>query len=158
SLTSLNPRGNSGSFLSPVLSRRSSPKLDSVQVCTLDEDDKSSVLQIQLLHEEAKLPVRGTENAIGYDIYSPIAMRIAPTTRAKVPVGFAMTPPKGTYGRIAPRSSLSANSSIDIGAGVIDPDYTGEIKVLIVNNGDETFMINKGDRIAQLIVECAKTP
>ena len=69
-----------------------------------------------------------------------------------------MCPPSGTYGRIASRSSLAANQSIDVGAGVLDPDYTGEVRVLLVNNGNEIFQVNKGDRIAQLILECAKTP
>ena len=52
-----------------------------------------------------------------------------------------MTPPEGCYIRIAPRSGLSVKSSIDVGAGVVDQDYTGEIMVLLINNGYDTFIV-----------------
>ena len=63
------------------------------------------------------------------------------------------TIPKGVYGRIAPRSGLAAKHMIDIGAGVIDPDYTGEVKVVIFNHSSNDFIIKEGDKIAQLILE-----
>ena len=55
--------------------------------------------------------------------------------------------------RIAPRSGLATKSSVDVGAGVVDRDYTGDVKVLLINNGTEPFQVHKGDRIAQLIIE-----
>ena len=58
---------------------------------------------------------------------------------------------KGIYGQIAPRSSL-ALKGIDIGGGIIDPDYSGEIGIIMINNSSETFHITPNDRIAQLIV------
>ena len=61
--------------------------------------------------------------------------------------------PLGTYGRIAPRSGLAVKHSIDVGAGVIDSDYRGDVKVLLFNLGNSPFKIQKGDRIAQLIIE-----
>src|SRR4029077_17483301 len=64
--------------------------------------------------------------------------------------------PTGSYGRIAPRSGLASKLSIDVGAGGIDPDYRGEIKVLLINNGTRPFTVNRHDRIAQLIVEGAQ--
>ena len=64
-----------------------------------------------------------------------------------------MTVPPGTYGRIAPRSGLALKRNIDIGAGVIDEDYTGPVGVLMINNGSQDFKVNLGDRIAQLILE-----
>ena len=57
------------------------------------------------------------------------------------------------YGRIVPRSGLASKAGISIDAGVIDRDYTGEIKVLLVNNGPKEFSIQKGDRIAQIVIE-----
>ena len=66
--------------------------------------------------------------------------------------------PLGMYGRIAPRSSLACKKSVDVGAGVVDNDYRGEVKVLLINNGAEDFKIEKGDRIAQLIFENYSTP
>ena len=59
----------------------------------------------------------------------------------------------GNYGRIAPRSGLAAKHMIDVGAGVIDSDYRGEVKVLLFNLGEKDFEVNKGDRVAQLIIE-----
>ena len=72
--------------------------------------------------------------------------------------GIAITVPAGTYGRIAPRSGMSVKHSIDVGAGVIDEDYTGEVKVLLINHSDKQYHIREGDQIAQLILEQIKAP
>jgi hypothetical protein len=69
-----------------------------------------------------------------------------------------MTPPKGCYIRIAPRSGLALNRKLHIGARVIDPDYTGEVKVILFNHSDKPFQITTGDKIAQIVLEQAKTP
>lgn len=66
--------------------------------------------------------------------------------------------PAGTYGRVAPRSGLASKHGIDTGAGVIDADYRGPVKVLLFNFGEKEFEINEGDRVAQLIVERIYTP
>ena len=66
--------------------------------------------------------------------------------------------PAGTYGRIAPRSGLAAKHFIDTGAGVIDADYRGEVKVLLFNHSEKDFEIKVGDRIAQLVLERIYTP
>jgi dUTP pyrophosphatase len=70
-----------------------------------------------------------------------------------VPTGIAIRFPPGVYGRIAPRSSLAWRHRLDVGAGVVDPDYTGEIMVLLINNSEDVYIINYGDRVAQLIFE-----
>jgi len=70
-----------------------------------------------------------------------------------VPTGIAIKLPPGTYGRVAPRSGVTVKYNIHVGAGVIDPDYTGEIKVVLCNNGRDPVTFNKLDRIAQLILE-----
>jgi dUTP pyrophosphatase len=59
---------------------------------------------------------------------------------------------------VAPRSGLAVKHCIQVGAGVIDPDYTGEIKVVLFNHGPSDFEIKKGDRIAQLVLEKCMTP
>lgn len=66
--------------------------------------------------------------------------------------------PAGTYGRVAPRSGLASKHSIDTGAGVIDADYRGPVKVLLFNLSDVDFKIAVGERIAQLIIERILTP
>lgn len=70
-----------------------------------------------------------------------------------VNLGFKIQLPNGCYGRIAPRSGLAVRHSIDIGAGVIDEDYRGPIKVLLINGSNSEVEFKKGDRICQLICE-----
>ena len=69
-----------------------------------------------------------------------------------------MAIPTGCYGRIAPRSGLALKKFIDIGAGIIDTDYRGEIGVILFNFSNEDFVLNMGDKIAQIIFENVKTP
>ena len=69
-----------------------------------------------------------------------------------------MTPPIGCYIRIATRSGLAINSKLQVGAGVIDPDYTGEIQVILFNHSSQPFQIKTGDKIAQIILKQAQTP
>ncbi|KAJ4462004.1 putative deoxyuridine 5'-triphosphate nucleotidohydrolase [Paratrimastix pyriformis] len=78
---------------------------------------------------------------------------VPPRGRLLVPTGIAIALPPETYGRIASRSGLALKNGIDVGAGVIDGDYRGEIKVLLFNHSDEPFPIAAGSRIAQLICE-----
>ena len=61
--------------------------------------------------------------------------------------------PHGTYGRVAPRSGLAWKHHIDIGAGVVDEDYRGNVGVVMFNHADQVFTVKKGDRIAQLVCE-----
>ena len=61
--------------------------------------------------------------------------------------------PAGCYGRVAPRSGLALRFGIDVGAGVVDGDYRGEVKILLFNHGDAAFPFKSGDRVAQLIIE-----
>lgn len=107
-------------------------------------------------------PTRGSKEAAGFDLYYPSEEKIVIpralsglTNRRTIPLGFRITSlPEGTYGRIAPRSGLAAKNGIDVGAGIVDRDFFGELKVVLFNldpNVDK--LITKGDRIAQLILE-----
>ena len=122
----------------------------------------SASLQIKKLSDEAIVPSRGSEHAIGYDLSACMMsgqIIIKPHGMAIIPTGISMAIPIGTYGRIAPRSGLAAKKWIDVGAGVIDPDYRGEVKVILFNHHPTNeFVVNHGDRIAQLILEQAITP
>ena len=73
--------------------------------------------------------------------------------KALISTGLSMSIPAGNYGRIAPRSGLAAKHMIDVGAGVIDADYRGEVKVLLFNLSDVDFTVKAEDRIAQIIIE-----
>jgi len=61
--------------------------------------------------------------------------------------------PKNTYGRIAPRSGLALKQFIDVGGGVIDADYTGEVGIILYNHSKDDYTVERGERVAQLIVE-----
>lgn len=115
-------------------------------------------LQIKLLSPTAKAPTRGSAHAAGYDIYASTACTIPARSKALVSTSIAIAVPEGTYGRIAPRSGLASKHFIDTGAGVIDADYTGEVKVLLFNFNDTEFEVKEGDRVAQLILERIVTP
>ncbi|KAF2977762.1 hypothetical protein EK904_007730 [Melospiza melodia maxima] len=78
---------------------------------------------------------------------------IPPMEKAVVKTDIQIALPSGCYGRVAPRSGLAAKHFIDVGAGVIDEDYRGNVGVVLFNFGKETFEVKKGDRIAQLICE-----
>ena len=87
------------------------------------------------------------------DLYSIEQKTIVRGGRILIGTGIAIGLPEGTYGRIAPRSGLASKAGISIDAGVIDRDYSGEIKVLLVNNALKEFQIKKRDRIAQIVIE-----
>jgi dUTP pyrophosphatase len=113
-----------------------------------------ATLKVQKLVPNAVIPTRGTPGAAGYDLYSTDAFIIMPGHRVVIPTGLAIQLPTGTYGRIAPRSGLAVKHGVDVLAGVVDPDYTGELKVVLVNTDlRRAFMIRPGYRIAQLILE-----
>uniref|UniRef100_A0A8C9QLB8 Deoxyuridine 5'-triphosphate nucleotidohydrolase n=1 Tax=Spermophilus dauricus TaxID=99837 RepID=A0A8C9QLB8_SPEDA len=87
----------------------------------------------------------------GYDLYSTYDYIVPPMEKALVKTDIQIALPSGCCGRIAPRSGLAAKYFIDVGAGVIDEDYRGNIGVVLFNFGKEKFEVKKGDRIAQLI-------
>ncbi|KAH6997822.1 dUTPase-like protein [Ilyonectria robusta] len=115
-------------------------------------------LQIKKLSEKGRLPTRGSAFAAGYDIYAARDTTIPARGKALVDTDISMAIPEGTYGRIAPRSGLASKNFIDTGAGVIDADYRGQVKVLLFNHAEADFEIKEGDRIAQLILERIYTP
>ena len=100
----------------------------------------------------AKLPKRADEGAAGYDLTSIENISIPPRSRSLISTGLSIQLPLYSYGRIAPRSGLSVKG-LDVGAGVIDESFRGIVKVLLINNNDTVFVVNVGDRIAQLLVE-----
>ncbi|KIS68923.1 putative dUTP pyrophosphatase [Mycosarcoma maydis] len=109
-------------------------------------------------HPLAKLPTRGSALAAGYDLYSAEKVVLPQGGRKVVQTGICVAIPDGHYGRVAPRSGLASKHGIDTGAGVIDQDYRGLLGVLLFNLGEQDFIINQGDRIAQLILEKISTP
>ena len=103
--------------------------------------------------ENATTPKKGTKYSAGYDLHSAYDYSLLAKSRKLVLTDLKMQMPRKCYGRIAPRSGLALKHGIDVLAGVIDQDYRGNIGVVLINFGNETFNIKKGDRVAQLIFE-----
>ena len=112
-----------------------------------------NALRVKLLSSKGKLPTKETSSSAGYDLTSAQQLVIPKGGRALVQTNISISVPKGTYGRIAPRSGLALKHSINMGAGVIDADYTGPIGIIIFNHGNQDFQVQEGDRISQLILK-----
>ncbi len=106
------------------------------------------------LQEDAIIPQYQTIGSAGLDLHSILATVILPGERQIVGTGLRINLPEGTEGQVRSRSGLAAKHGIIVlnAPGTIDEDYEGEIKVILYNAGDSTFSIEKGDRIAQLVV------
>ena len=100
------------------------------------------------------LPRYATAGAAGMDVLSAEAVSLKPGQRHAVATGFAVAIPDGYEIQVRPRSGLAFKHGITVPntPGTIDSDYRGELKVLLINHGDETFAIERGDRIAQLVL------
>jgi dUTP pyrophosphatase len=101
-------------------------------------------------------PSRASERAAGFDLRAAVETptTLAPGSRALVPTGICMAIPAGHEAQIRPRSGLAAKHGVTLlnSPGTIDSDYRGEIAVLLINHGDAPFVVNRGDRIAQLVI------
>jgi len=113
----------------------------------------------QLPHGEGlALPAYQTEHAAGLDLLAAVPENkpvvLAPGDRALVPTGLAMALPVGYEAQVRPRSGLAVKHGVTVlnSPGTIDADYRGEIGVLLVNHGRDTFTIRRGERIAQMVV------
>lgn len=122
-------------------------------------------LLVELLRDGAVAPHRASEGAAGYDVRycpssadNPQGLTVPARGRVLVPTGIAVAIPPLHYGRLAPRSGLAVRSGLDVGAGVIDEDYRGEVHVLLFNFSDAAFTVDPGERIAQLVLERISTP
>jgi dUTP pyrophosphatase len=111
------------------------------------------MIQVKLLTENSKLPSRNTPTDAGLDLYSSETLLIRGREWKAVSAGISISIPDGYYARIAPRSGLAYKYGIDVFAGVVDSGYRGEIKAILYNAGEKDYLINIGDKIAQLIIE-----
>ena len=102
------------------------------------------------------LPHYATAESAGLDLVAAVAdeFRLAPGERALIPTGFAMALPPGYEAQVRPRSGLAAKNGVTVlnTPGTIDADYRGEVKVILVNLGQEPFVIKRGERIAQMVI------
>ena len=114
------------------------------------------VLVTRLLHGEGlPLPSRATPGAAGMDIVSAVDLTIAAGARGLVPTGLCIAVPAGFEAQLRPRSGLALTHGVTLPntPATIDSDYRGEVRVILINLGSEPFVIHRGDRIAQLMVQ-----
>jgi dUTP pyrophosphatase len=104
------------------------------------------------------LPAYQSEHAAGLDLHAAVPadapLVIASGDRAMIPTGIAIALPPGTEGQVRPRSGLAARHGVTVlnAPGTVDADYRGEIQVILVNHGSDPFTVERGMRIAQLII------
>lgn len=109
---------------------------------------------IKLMHPDAKVPVYTTDEAAGADLCALEGVVVAAGNRALIQTGVAIELPSGTEAQVRPRSGLALKHGITVlnTPGTIDADYRGSIGVILFNTSGEDFVVNAGDRIAQLVV------
>jgi len=124
--------------------------------------EKVDVQVMRLPHgADLPLPAYQSERAAGLDLLAAISidapLTLAPGERALVPTGICMALPPGTEGQVRPRSGLAARHGVTVlnSPGTIDADYRGEIRIILINHGSQPFIIERGMRIAQLVIATA---
>lgn len=111
------------------------------------------MIRVKLLHEKAKAPTKATPGSAGWDIYAIEDTVIPPGFSEILNTGIAMEIPKGWVGMLSHRSSLAFKLDTIVSMGIIDQDFTGEIKIKLFNLGlEEGLYIKAGDRVAQIVV------
>lgn len=112
--------------------------------------------------EGLPVPVRATPGSSGVDLFAAVAgpVTLLPGRRALVPTGIAVSIPGGFEWQIRPRSGLALKHGVTVlnAPGTVDSDYRGPVGVILVNHGDEPFVISRGDRIAQAVLARVETP
>ena len=104
------------------------------------------------------MPTCATPKSVDLDLYSPTSVLVPAHDKVLVDMGIAFQIPMGYYGWIAPRSGLAIHHHIHVGAGVVDPDYTGSVQVLLLNFSSQNHAIEANHCIAQLILEKVAYP
>lgn len=122
----------------------------------------SEMIKVIKLHPQAKLPTYCSAEAAGADLYACMdeAVTVQPGETAWIPTGLALEVPKGCAGLIYARSGMAVKRDLAPAnkVGVIDSDYRGEIKVVLLNHGNQPQVIEPGERIAQFVITPVLTP
>ncbi|CAI6371048.1 unnamed protein product [Macrosiphum euphorbiae] len=119
------------------------------------ESDSGDYHQIRIvkLTKNAVFPTKSTPLSAGYDLYSARRYLVPAHGKQLIDTDLQIALPEGTYGRIAPTSKLSWKNHTSVSAGVIDADYRGNVRVVLFNHGPNSFMVEPGEKVAQLICE-----
>ncbi len=119
----------------------------------MEDADSGGLVVEALVAAAAALPEYASAGSAGADLRASEPVVLAPGGRAAVPTGVRLQIPPGHVGLVWPRSGLAVRHGIDTLAGVIDSDYRGEVRVVLVNHGELPVAIAPGERIAQLLVQ-----
>ena len=122
---------------------------------------KESTLKICIISEDATVPKRATDGSAGYDLYASEDRLIYSNSAnkpSKIKIGISVSIPRGTCGKICPRSGFTVRTGVLVVNGTVDSDYRGELSVMMINYDKEPFAITKGMRIAQLVIVKISTP
>lgn len=121
-----------------------------------------SIIRVKKLSEKATIPTYGSEEAAGADLYACLeqSVTIEPGETAWIPTGLALEIPKGCAGLIYARSSMGVKRGLAPAnkVGVIDSDYRGEIRVVLLNHGKTAQTVEHGERVAQMLITPVLTP
>ena len=113
-------------------------------------------VRIERVTDTATVPTKGSCSAAGWDLYADEHVAIPARGRAMVSTGIRMAIPDDYFGKVMPRSGLTVRHGLDVGAGVIDADYRGVVHVVLFNHSDDSYTVECGTRIAQLVfLRCA---
>lgn len=117
-------------------------------------------LAVKLLHPDARLPRRAHPGDAGADLHSVENVTIPPGERRDVGTGIAVAIPEGCAGFVQPRSGLAFKHGIMVvnSPGLVDAGYRGELRVVLYNSGTEPFVIQVGERIAQMVIQRVEEP
>jgi dUTP pyrophosphatase len=114
-------------------------------------------LKIKKLHKDAKIPQYAYPDDAAFDLFAVENLKITPNERVQILTGIAVQIPRGHVGLIWDKSGLSHNHGLKTLGGVVDSGYRGEIKVGLINLGKENYQIEKGHKVAQMIIQKKET-
>ncbi len=115
-------------------------------------------VEIKKINNDAKIPTYAHSGDAGMDVYSAERVVVKIGERAKVPTGIAMEIPGGFVGLVWDKSGISMNFGIKTLGGVVDAGYRGEVVIGVVNLSKEDYVIEKGDKIAQMLIQKIESP
>ena len=115
---------------------------------------ESVEMKVVRLHPDAQIPRYAHEDDSGMDLIAIAPQTIPPHQSALIPTGIAIEIPNGTEAQVRPRSGLALNHAITVlnTPGTVDAGYRGEIKVILINHGAQPFQVEKGMKIAQMVI------
>lgn len=112
-------------------------------------------MQIKLLSKKSKVPTYATDDSAAFDLYAAEDAVVPAHGQVLVDTGIAVAIPRGKCGQIWPRSGMDVGAQVTRGAGLIDADYRGPVKVLLINRSFLEYPVSAGDRIAQMVITTA---